>query len=494
MSSTNASAAVYGGDEINAIVLDPGSYSTRIGYAGDDFPKVIVPSWYAQDEDGTKRFDSALDYPKTKREVLPLMQDGMVEDWDAAMAQYRHYFDGILALDYKEQPLLVTEPVWAPQKYRQRLVETFYEEFEFPALYLAKTPTCISFQQGRSSCLVVDIGHDSASVVPVVDGMCLLKNSMRTNYAGRFLNDHIRDLLSAKFSGLDLSPKYKVKEKTPVTYPAAADFTPRTLPGEITQSFDDYQQQKIFTEFKELLLEAPDKKISPKASPKDTYQQEEHERSMELPSGQSLEVSQERFSITDALFEPGLHPFHDKSYADKYPANNGEMSISSPYDDYRPLKRARKTDTGQATPTPAPENGASTSGAGSSTSNSAGGSSSASSGGASANVIRGLSQMITHSLSSVDIDLRTSIAHNVIVTGGTSLIPQLTERLNTELSSANPGLKVRLHALGNANERTNQTWIGGSVLASLGAFHQMWVSKAEYEEVGAERIFTQRFR
>lgn len=37
MSST--ANTVYGGDEINAIVLDIGSFDIRIGYAGDDFPK-----------------------------------------------------------------------------------------------------------------------------------------------------------------------------------------------------------------------------------------------------------------------------------------------------------------------------------------------------------------------------------------------------------------------------------------------------------------------
>ncbi|KAF7998693.1 hypothetical protein HF325_006877 [Metschnikowia pulcherrima] len=461
MSSTNTAAAVYGGDEINAIVLDIGLYSTRIGYAGDDFPKVIVLSYHAKDADGKYLFDGSLDFPKENREVLSIVKDGMVKDWPAAIAQWRHYFDTVLALDYAEQPLLVTEPVWAPQEYRQKLVETIFAEFDFPALYLAKTPTCISFQQGRLSCLVVDIGHDCASVVPVVDGMCLLKNSMRTHYAGHFLNDHIEDLLLEKFDMLESAAKYAVKTKEATKYPEMAKWTTRTLPA-LTALFKEYQHQKTYTEFKELLLETPDKKIT-----KTTTYLEDDIRTMEFPAGQIIEVSLERFAIADALFEPGLHPFHLENFAKKYPPNNGELAISSPYDDYRPMKRARKAET-EATPTPVPENGVQT--------------------------IRGLSQMITHALASVDIDLRTSIAHNVIVTGGTSLIPQLTERLNTELLSANPGLKVRLHALGNANERTNQTWIGASVLASLGAFHQMWVSPAEYEEAGPERIFTQRFR
>ena len=37
-------------------------------------------------------------------------------------------------------------------------------------------------------------------------------------------------------------------------------------------------------------------------------------------------------------------------------------------------------------------------------------------------------------------------------------------------------------------ERRFSTWIGGSILASLGTFQQSWMSKAEYEEVGAAQL------
>ncbi|OBA16973.1 Actin/actin-like protein [Metschnikowia bicuspidata var. bicuspidata NRRL YB-4993] len=473
MSSSNSAAAVYGGDEINAIVLDPGSHTTRIGYAGDDLPRVVAPAWYALDEDGTRLFGGSVDFPKAGRQVRPLMREGLVCDWDAAAAHFRHHFDGPMALAYAEQPLLVTEPVWAPAKHRQRMVETLYEEFGFPAVYLAKTPTCVSFQQGRPSCLVVDVGHDSASVVPVVDGMCLLKHSMRTGYAGRFLNDHVADTLAARFPGVDLLPQHRVLRKTPVVYPAAARFEPRVWPGPVAPSFDEYQRQRVFCEFKELMLEAgradnsgtdpADTRDTPDASDADAL-----ERTMELPAGQTVAVARDRLALADALFEPALHPFHDAAYAARHPACNGEMALSSPYDDYRPTKRARKPDTGPHTPLPAAGGGPQPE--------------------------RGLAQLVAHALASVDVDLRTALAHNVVVTGGTSLVPRLTERLSAELQAAHPGLKVRLHAPGSAAERTGQAWLGGSVLASLGAFHQMWVSKAEYDEAGAERILTQRFR
>ena len=43
---------------------------------------------------------------------------------------------------------------------------------------------------------------------------------------------------------------------------------------------------------------------------------------------------------------------------------------------------------------------------------------------------------------------------------------------------------VEVTASANTIERKFTTWIGGSILASLGSFQQMWMSKQEYEEHG----------
>lgn len=52
-----------------------------------------------------------------------------------------------------------------------------------------------------------------------------------------------------------------------------------------------------------------------------------------------------------------------------------------------------------------------------------------------------------------------------------------------ELSYLAAGVRVKMHAA-PGQERINSAWLGGSVLASLGTFHQLWISKQEYEEVG----------
>lgn len=461
--ATASTTTVYGGDEINAIVLDPGSYTTRIGYAGDDFPKVITSSYYGQVENDKKKiFGESINVPRANYDIKPILKESIIVDWDAAIEQYQYYFDQQLKVVGPEQPILITEPIWTETSYRQQLVETFFENFEFSGIYLAKSPTCVSFQQGRSNCLVVDLGHDSVLVTPVIDGICLLKSSMKTNYGGKFLSNEIQDYL-IDTKKVVMEPSFKIKSKIPTTYPDPPKYELKnnnTIPtsSSLSQSFLEFQNEKIYHNFKEI-LEVPEKNSS-----SGTTTNKDSSRLFELPTGQSIVI--DRFKIAESIFDPTIYKFTNSKLS--FPPNNGEISITQA-NEYRPLKRVRKNDdeeeedSNQSTPKPEVN-------------------------------IRGISQLISHTLSNIDIDLRASLANNIIVTGGISLISQLTERLYLELSNNNPGLKIRLHAVGNSTERINQAWIGGSVLASLGTFHQMWVTKEEYNEVGVDRILNQRFR
>ena len=95
---------------------------------------------------------------------------------------------------------------------------------------------------------------------------------------------------------------------------------------------------------------------------------------------------------------------------------------------------------------------------------------------------------IKASLEQVDVDVRMHLLQNVVVTGGSSLLVGFTERLNNELTAMYPSARVRLSAAGNVYERSYGPWLGGSILASLGTFHQMWISKKEYDEFGANIV------
>ncbi|KAG9075183.1 NuA4 histone acetyltransferase subunit [Ceratobasidium sp. UAMH 11750] len=62
----------------------------------------------------------------------------------------------------------------------------------------------------------------------------------------------------------------------------------------------------------------------------------------------------------------------------------------------------------------------------------------------------------------------------------------MADRINNELMRLAGGIhsKLKIHAPGNPAERRFAPWLGGSILASLGTFHQLWISREEWKEHG----------
>ena len=62
------------------------------------------------------------------------------------------------------------------------------------------------------------------------------------------------------------------------------------------------------------------------------------------------------------------------------------------------------------------------------------------------------------------------------------MYPGLSDRMQKEITALAPSsMKVMIIA---PPERKYSVWIGGSILASLSTFQQMWISKQEYDESG----------
>ncbi|KAK6170052.1 hypothetical protein SNE40_018538 [Patella caerulea] len=94
----------------------------------------------------------------------------------------------------------------------------------------------------------------------------------------------------------------------------------------------------------------------------------------------------------------------------------------------------------------------------------------------------GVHEMVYQSIHSCDIDIRKDLYNNVVMSGGSTMYPGISDRMMKELTSLAPSsMKVKIIA---PPERKYSVWIGGSILASLSTFNQMWISKSEYDESG----------
>jgi actin-related protein len=97
----------------------------------------------------------------------------------------------------------------------------------------------------------------------------------------------------------------------------------------------------------------------------------------------------------------------------------------------------------------------------------------------------GLHEKTFQSIMKTDIDIRKDLYSNIMMSGGTSMFEGLDKRLNKELEELIAKAKIRMKIEIEAPpERKYLVWIGGSILAALPTFQQMWIAKSEYDEYG----------
>ncbi|KAM4875550.1 beta-actin-like protein 2 isoform 4-T4 [Thomomys bottae] len=95
---------------------------------------------------------------------------------------------------------------------------------------------------------------------------------------------------------------------------------------------------------------------------------------------------------------------------------------------------------------------------------------------------RGIHEATFNSILKCDVDIRRDLYANTVLSGGSTMYPGIADRMQKEIVALAPGtMKIKIIA---PPERKYSVWIGGSILASLSTFQQMWISKQEYDEAG----------
>ncbi|XDA71288.1 hypothetical protein R6Z07F_001640 [Ovis aries] len=103
----------------------------------------------------------------------------------------------------------------------------------------------------------------------------------------------------------------------------------------------------------------------------------------------------------------------------------------------------------------------------------------------------GIDKMCFSSIMKCDTDLRNAFFSNIILAGGSTSFPGLDKRLVKDIAKMVPAnTPVQVIA---PPERKISVWMGGSILASLSAFQDMWITAAEYKEVGPNIVHQRCF-
>lgn len=432
---------MYGGDEVSAIVVDLGSTCVKAGFAGEDSPKNVVPTSVcvlggedgaaAERRVGTNSLSVRID----GMQVTPAVSEGVVVDWDACESVMDHTFKQCLSCDPSEHPLLLAEANHNSKAAREKMAELAFEKFSVPALFLSKAAVLTAFASGRGTALVLDVGGGQVSAAAVHDGYLLRKSVRLHGLAGDFLNELMAKSAALRSPSPPLLPLYTLKriEVGPGEYESSYIDHPGTHP-----SFHKYHLLQLLRDAKESACRCA--MVAPSdAAPLDVSTWE-----YEMPDRSTLDISWERMHLPELLFNPNML----RTSPPPWLREGGEGAV--------PNAAAAAAELASLVPEGAVA----------------------------------LPELVTDTIRGCDTDMRRELWSSIIVSGGCSLLPGLTERLHGRLNELVPqmSMKVKVIAPNTPTERRFAVWIGGSILASLGSFQQLWMSKSEYDEVGASGI------
>jgi len=286
---------------VGAIVIDPGSYTTRVGFAGEDSPKFDIPSCVGRHTDSATQdtkycVDTVnLVAPRPDVEISNILKDGMIEDWDAFENLVHYAYSSCVRSESQYHPVLCSEAAWNARPKREKICELFFETYQVPAFFLVKSPVLSAFANGRSSGVVVDSGASHTSAVPVVDGYVLQHAIIKSPLGGDFLVN--QSLAYLKERGVDLACPYEISGKSVVREGDKPKYTRRNLP-QVTTSWHLYQQRQMVRDFAQSVLtcsEAAFDADQAASMPGEPY---------EFPTGFTDEFGAERFKLAESLFDP----------------------------------------------------------------------------------------------------------------------------------------------------------------------------------------------
>ena len=195
-----------------AIVIDNGSYSCKAGFSEDDMPRVEIPTVLGKpsslgEEENDDKDDEDLNQLDifvgeeaiSKGGILDLkypIKRGKIEDFDTMKKLWNHIFYNELLAEAKSHPVIVSESPFAPYEDKLKMAEVLFEELNVENLYMTNTSTLALYANGRTTGIVVDVGYEMTSCVPIYEGFVLNHAVTKIEMGGYHLTQFMANLIN----------------------------------------------------------------------------------------------------------------------------------------------------------------------------------------------------------------------------------------------------------------------------------------------------------
>ncbi len=432
-------------DEVSAVVLDPGYCLTRAGYAGEDVPKCVLPSSYAhigKDEKARTLFGDEVLFPRLDLELRNYMnRDSTVEDWDMASQIWEHMLIHRLSPEKKVPPSV--------RNGNEGDGDVAMEDVEAAEKPLAENPVLMT-EAAWNSPKAREKSIELAMEGWGVPAFWFVRTPVAAAFAAGKASAIVVDVGGANASVTAVHDGMVLKRSIQRS-PAAGLW----LSGQIREMWKTSEPKVDIIPSYMVENKTPVDAGQPAQARLRHFPFAIHE-SYRLYEEERL-LTEFKESVVEVWRGPGRFTPNEE-YVRSQPGRVFEMPDGSTQ-----MWREQRL---RVTEGMWEENF---------------------DGGYGERVAKGqtIPELIKASLQGVDTDLRLNLLANVVITGSTTLLNGFNDRLNAELVASWPNNRIKLHSAGLTTERRFGAWIGGSILASLGTFHQMWISRKEYEENGA---------
>ncbi|KIY51794.1 actin-like ATPase domain-containing protein [Fistulina hepatica ATCC 64428] len=176
--------SLYGAED--RIVIDPGSRIWKAGFSGEGKPRAVFYAGGSSKEPlwTLKRSADAIEHEEEDRNLFIAIRNHL-----------RRVFHDCLLTDPRARKVIIIEHPLLPNCVKEMMAAALFDNLQVPSLSFACSHLSALISTGRITGLVVDCGYLESTALPIFAGRPMFSNIRTSPLAGARLNDHIRALL-----------------------------------------------------------------------------------------------------------------------------------------------------------------------------------------------------------------------------------------------------------------------------------------------------------
>lgn len=257
------------------VVLDIGQFSSKAGFAGEDFPSQVFFTMVGKPKYQQVNFDYGTPsqdeyYVGDEIQSLGLykitypIEKGIIQDW-VSFEKILDYIFYNLRVDPTLVNLLFAIHPLFPHQDLKRLFELFLEQYQCNAFYPVLDSMLTLYAGGFQTGLVIEIGDSITRIVPIYEGYKLDHAIRILDIGGRTLTKYMEKILGEQGFSADSSIRRELV---------------RALKEKACFVSLDYKE--------------------------DIKRKEQYDKPYSLPDGSTIRLNKERFDVPELLFNPSL--------------------------------------------------------------------------------------------------------------------------------------------------------------------------------------------